>query len=293
MQRLQELYDTAENKISTNNWEIPNLLRFETTDHKKYQIHYLKKHPFELGDMYIADASVTYSINKNDKDLFENAKDIITRLSYPNDAMKQKLKSILPEIKRTFETDDKLIMVLNRDPESILLNDLINYQGGKIEPTHAAWMMSRLHNLTCYLEWAGLTHNALTTDNCFIDPANHQIHLLGGWWYAARKDEKLKALPPKTVAMAPPDLFSNPIASPKLDLALIRATGREILGDATGMQLISDSAIPKHITAWVNGVSSGDARQDYKIWQENVLTKSFGARRFVEMNVKANDIYKP
>lgn len=293
MQRVQLLYQKANEKIEHKTWEIPNLLRFETMDKQRYQIQYLKKQPFELGDMYIADASVTYVVNKSDQKLFDNAKNTITGLRYPDDRMKQMLKPILPEIKRTFETNDKLIMMLNKDPEAILLSDVIGHMKGKIEPTHAAWMMSRLHNLTCYLDWAGLTHNALTTENCFIWPKDHRISLLGGWWYAAKQGEKLKAIPPKTATIAPASLFDKPIADPRLDLSLIRATGREILGDSTGMNLIRDKDIPKPMTSWVNGASSGDPRQDYKIWSEEILTKSFGARRFVEMKLSSNDVYKP
>lgn len=292
MQRIQALYEKANDKITRNNWEIPNLFRFETTDHKKFQIRYLKKQPFELGDMYVADASVTYVLNKNDKALFENAKKVITSLNYPNDDMKTKFKGVLPEIKRTFETSDKLIMVINKNPEDILLSDALQHVG-KFDPKHAAWMMSRLHNVSCYLEWSGLTHNAINSETCFINPVHHGISLLGGWWYAAPKGEKLKALPPKTVSLAPPSLFDKPVADPKLDLSLIRATAREALGDANGMSLYRDTNVPKPFTEWVNGVSSGDARRDYKIWSEEILSKSFGARRFVELKLSPNDIYKP
>ena len=184
-------------------------------------------------------------------------------------------------------------MVLKKDPDMILLRDVLNHQKGKIEPVHAAWMVSRLHNFGCYLQWAGLTHNAISVDTCFISPKDHAIGLYGGWWYAAKEGDKLKALPPKTVAVTPPSILDNPKATARIDMALIRATGREILGDATGMRLIGDKTIPKPFSQWVNGASSGDANQDYKIWSSDVLIKSFGARRFVEMKLTPNDIYQP
>jgi hypothetical protein len=293
MQLIQGLHEKALDKIKTGTWETPNLLRFETVNGKKYQIHYLKKHSFELGDVYIADASITYRVRKDESALFQNAKNIITQLNYPNSDMEKRLKPILPQIKYNFETRDHLLMVLDKDPDAVLLSDLVAHHNGKVPSVHAAWMISRLHNLGCYLDWAKLTHNALTTENCLVTPKDHRLTLVGGWWYARKNGDKLLALPPKTSSIAPPSLFDNPIAHPRLDLALIRATGREILGDATGMNLVRDTSIPKPITTWVNGLSSGDPREDYRLWSDEILTQSFGARRFVEMNITPNDIYKP
>jgi len=292
MQRLSLLYDKANEKIKLKQWQEPHLFRFQDLSGKKYQVNYLKKSPFDLGDMYIAKTTVTFVLKKDDRDLFENAKNTITHFSYPNKDMQEKLVNVLPQIVGSFETSDSLVMILKKDPDDILMSDVITHEKGKIEPVHAAWMISRLHNLSCYLEWSELTHNAITPENCFVSPKDHNVSLLGGWWYAAREGEKLKALPASTVKMVSPTLFDRPIASKKVDLSLIRATGREILGDATGMSFIGSKDIPEAMTSWVNGPSSGDARQDYKIWSENVLTNSFGARRFVEMKLSPNDIYK-
>lgn len=290
---LKKIQEQAEQKLAKNAWEIPNLLRFETNDHKKIQIRYFKKMPFELGQTYIADESVTYVLDKADKDLFDNAKNIISNFKFPNNDLAKKFEGVLPKIKHTFETPDKLIMMLKKDPDDILLTDVLAHYKQKLDPKHAAWIGSRLHNISCYLEWAGLTHNALTTDNCFISPKNHSVNLAGGWWFVAKEGDKLKALPPKTTAIAPPSLFAKPIASKRLDLALIRATGREILGDATGMSFSKNKDIPAPITTWVNAPSSGNAVEDYRIWLDEVLPKAFGARRFTEMKLTPNDIYKP
>lgn len=293
MQRLSALYAKANEKIKEGKWEIPNVFTFQTVAGKKYKINYIAKRKFDLGDMYIADASVAFVLDKSERTLFNNAKDIISTLKYPDAKMRSKLESILPQVKADFETSEKLIMVLKKEPDEILLSDVVAHDKGKIEPTHAAWMISRFHNFSCYLDWAGLTHNGLATDTCFISPQDHSVNFLGGWWYAAKTGAKLKALPAKTVAIVPPKLFDKPIANPEVDLSLIRAVGREILGDATGMSLIGNKSVPKDMTAWVNGVSSGNAQDDFRIWSKTILAKSFGVRRFVEMKLSPNDIYQP
>jgi hypothetical protein len=293
MQRITELYDKANDKIDQGKWEIPNTLIFETADGKKKKLSYLKKVPFELGQMYIADASVTFVVDKSERALYDNAKSIISGFKYPDDKMRPKLQRVLPQIKHHFETPDKLIMVVNKDPDEILLADILRHEKGKIDPKHAAWIISRLHNISCYLEWAGLTHNAMSIDTCFISPKDHRVNLLGGWWYACKEGAKLKALPPRTVAVAPPTLLDKPIATKSTDMTLVRAVGREILGDATGRTLIGSKDIPKKIISWVNGASSGDAQEDFRVWSKEILTSSFGARRFVEMKIAPNDIYQP
>jgi hypothetical protein len=79
-------------------------------------------------------------------------------------------------------------------------------------------------------------------------------------------------------------------ALPAIDLELIRATGREALGDPVGTRLSRDDAIPRPFAAWLRTPGSGDPVEDYRDWSA-VLTESFGARRFVEMPIKASDIY--
>lgn len=293
MQRLTELYNAANKKIENGAWEVPNAFMFQTVDGKKKRINYLKKVPFELGDMYIGNAMVTFAVNKAERALYDNARSIISGLKYPDDKMRDRLSRVLPQIKHQFETDDKLIMSVAKNPDEILLADVLQHYKGKVDPRHAAWMISRLHNVSCYLEWAGLTHNALSTETCFVSPKDHRLNFLGGWWYAAKEGAKLKALPPKTVAVVSPRLFDNPLADKAVDMALVRAVGREILGDASGRTLIGSKDIPKEMVSWLNGLGTGYPKEDFRIWSDDILTKSFGARRFVEMNLTPNDIYKP
>jgi hypothetical protein len=193
-QRLQRLYTAAKAKLAANKWELPNLLQFTDQSGKKYQMKYRVRHPFELGEMYVGDKTLIYTVNKTERQLFDNAKDIITKLSYPTDDMKKRMSPYMPRLRGTYETEDSLVMALDKDPEAILLSDVLKHKGGKVEPEHAAWMMSRLHNIACYLSWAGLTHNAITAENCFIFPKDHAIGLYGGWWYAAKEGTKAESI---------------------------------------------------------------------------------------------------
>src|SRR5262249_17943265 len=146
---------------------------------------------------------------------------------------------------------------------------------------------SSLLNLACYLDYAGLTHNAIGLDSVFVAPEAHRVALLGGWWYAAGRDERLRALPAHAAALAPPDMLSARRADIRLDLALIRGLRRTLLGDE--MRLARGGIAPRAMVDWLRGAASDAALRDYELWG-SVLEASFGARRFVKLGVTASDI---
>ena len=73
------------------------------------------------------------------------------------------------------------------------------------------------------------------------------------------------------------------------DLELIRATGRELLGDISGIRL-RDPSIPRPMAEWLRYPSAGSALADYRFWRE-VLIASFGGRRFVRLDVTPEKMY--
>jgi hypothetical protein len=152
--------------------------------------------------------------------------------------------------------------------------------------------MSGLHNMTCYLDWADLSHNDISLDTYFISPKYHSGALLGGWWYTSKIGNKIIAVPNRTYQYMPMEVRKTKISSIKTDLELIRAVGRELLGDVTGTRLKQNEDIPKPLINWLVLPSpTGSAIKDYTLWQK-VLTDSFGPRKFVNMEVAAEELYK-
>src|SRR5262249_36068467 len=104
------------------------------------------------------------------------------------------------------------------------------------------------------------------------------------------KGEKIHALPSRTVGLAPADVIRNREADARVDLELIRQTGREMLGKAHGGWLKTDEKIPPAMARWFNGVTSGSAVTDYELWS-NALETDFGAPRFIRLDAEPNKIY--
>lgn len=290
-QHVLSLYKKTIEKIDAGSWSIPGIVEMTDMAGHRYRIRHQRKHTFELGEYFVAPTMAAFHLEAVNQDLFDRAKRTIGSLKYASKDMEKEFARYLPAIEKTFETATGPVMVVRKTPDLILLRDLLSHVGGKMDPKHVAWVLSSLHNIVCYLSYAGISHNAISLDTCFVSPKYHSVALLGGWWYATRVGEKMAGAPGRTVAYAPRDLLTNKKGDIRVDLEMIRALGRDILGDVSGVNLLMDKSVPKPMANWLRCASAGDAITDYKLWNET-LKASFGARRFVKLTLSGSDVYK-
>ncbi|MCC9000305.1 MAG: hypothetical protein LM522_12585, partial [Candidatus Contendobacter sp.] len=128
-------------------------------------------------------------------------------------------------------------------------------------------------------------------DAGFISPHQHRSALLGGWWYAVRQGERMRAAPAVTLQYAPGEVITRKCGDIRTDLELIRALGRELLGDVTGARLAREKVAPPPMLDWLRFPAPRSAVDDYHTWQRRVLTASFGERRFLKLDLSADDLY--
>jgi hypothetical protein len=285
------LYHAALAKLARGRWHVPGLFRCTANDGAVHMIRYQREIELELGTMLIAKTALVFALRPEFTDLLADARRAQTRLRFANDAMRAQIAPWLPRATTTITTPDGPVLIIDKAPELVLLRDLRDHLGGALDPRHVAWILSSLLNLACYLDYAGLTHNAIGLDTVFVAPQAHRCALLGGWFYAAGRGERLRALPARTAALAPPDVLAARTADIRVDLELIRATGRALLGDETGLVLARASRAPRPLIDWLRGAPCDSALGEYELWG-SVLEASFGARRFVELGVSASDIYR-
>jgi len=280
---IKQLYEDGVAKMESGAWEGSGELHLLMP--AKCGIPYIKSKPFDLGRMYIADDCVVYVVEKRYEDLFNHGLAMAQTCEFASPRMCEEMERYLPTTAKAHLTKDgKLAMRVRKTSDLILLRDVLDYYGGAIESRHVAWIQSSLHNLACYLSWAQVSHNDISPDTYFISPQHHGGALLGGWWYATTFDRRIEKLPQRTYRLLPWEVQKTKLASPQIDLELVRATGKELLGKAKN--------IPDPMAAWFRGVASKDAVSEYGSWKDHVLTSSFGARRFVVMNLTAETLYK-
>jgi hypothetical protein len=269
-------------------------LKLIAVDGKTYEINYLRRHPFELGTMYVANTVAAFVVDHAHADLVQHAERMVKDLRYASDAMRGQVGPCLPAypFAGAFRTGSAYVIVMRKTPDLLLLRDVLDHFGGRLDPRHVAWVISSLLNLCCYFQYAGITHNALSLDGCFLSPPSHRVSVLGGWWYAARLGERMLAAPADTIRWAPHDLLDTRCADVRTDLELVRAIGRELLGDVTGSRLARDRAAPRALIDWLRFPASDDPIEEYRIWRTQVLQDSFGARRFAGLPLTQSDIYR-
>jgi len=291
MAHINMLYQKGLEMLRSGFWTGPGFIRLPGKNGSRYELGFRASHDFELGTMYIGDKIVAYLIYDTHRDLFDNARKVINGFRYASDTMRQEVSRYLPRIVSTFETKDgRLGMVIEKTPDLILLRDVLGYYKGRLPDRHVAWIQSTLHNLACYLDYAKLSHNAISLDTYFISPKFHSGALLGGWWYAVSQGNKLLGVPATTFAVMPPAVKNKKVGSILTDLEMIRLVGRELLGDRTGTRLLDMNAAPRPMIDWLRGAPSTSAVEDYSRWKQ-VLTASFGPPKFVEMALTADMIY--
>jgi hypothetical protein len=291
--QLNFLHVLAKNKIKIGEWQIPNQLDFVAIDGKPYRIRYIKEFDAGICKGYVGREIVAYVFAKDVKDLVENATKIIGKFKFPKEEpnIQKNIEPNLPKIKKVIETKDKIIMVFEKCSNMIRLKDVFEHLDKKIDPKHAAWILSRCYNFACYLEWLGYGHHEFSMDSVFINPETHEMSLIGGWWYASPINERMKRLQStRTVKYAPQKVLSSKMTNISTDLELIRLLGRELLGDGTGLHLSKNKDNPIQLVNWLRLITTGKAKKDFSDWHEN-LKKVFGERKFTVFNLKADDVY--
>lgn len=281
-------------QVGTDSWCGAGRIELALTSGKRLRIRFLRRHPFELGTVLISPRSVTWLFREEHRALYAQGVAAIQGLRYANETMRAGVSRFLPRVELRAETREVPALVVARPADIVRLRDALDHLGGRMDPRHVAWILGALHDLGAYLQWYGLTHNAIDLDSCFISPRHHAAFLLGGWWYARPAGERMTHLPASSArvwrTILPPRATAARTATPALDRELIRLAARTLLGDPGGTCLLRDSAIPPALGRWVTTPGDDDGIADYAGW-ERARKAAFGPRRFVEMDLSPRAVY--
>jgi hypothetical protein len=293
-EHIVALKNSAEKKLTDGTWQEPGCFTCRLANGKLFKVRSDARRDFDLGTMHISPTTVTYVISKEYETLFRNALANFAKLPFADDKMKKMYATRLPTTFKTYETTDSLIVTVRKAKDEVLLRDLIPHLKKERLDCHAAWITSRLIEMVRYLDYAGLSHNAITPDTVFVSPQGHSISLLGGWWYAKPLGQQLDFVPGEAIDYLPQNAGTTPaIATLKVDLEMVRATSREILGDRGGTRLSLLKTAPEPVLTYLRTPSSGDPQNDLATWYEKIMPQAFGPRRFTELKVTYSDIYQP
>jgi hypothetical protein len=183
----------------------------------------------------------------------------------PND--KYSMKQFLPEVTHQFTLrDGRVLAVISRGRYEY---PLVSFE--KLPDVHAAWIVSRLENLCCLLEYNELTLSDIDIRDIYINPETHQAYLYGGLWRACRTS-KARAK-------------ENPFEAELLAV-------RKIAAAVMGFSGIEDtrSAVPEAFYEFLSEKPKEDAFSDFAWWDVS-LTLAYGKRVFRKMGLNESTLY--
>jgi hypothetical protein len=290
LERVVVLHAAAQRRLAAGEWSEPGVIRIDTIAGKSFVLKVKRRHEFELGEMAIAVNRVAFLVEKEHAILFDRGVRRIKEIRYPDGKIRGDLARFMPDVQGTYETAKHHVAIIAKAEDAVLLKDLVAHVGGQLPPKHTAWVVSSLLNLACCFEVTGLTHNAISPETVFVTAKQHAAYLLGGWRYAAPDRGRIELVPETTYALMPQSMATSKRADFRLDLESIRAVGRTILGDWTGLGLACRPDLPKPMANFLRLPSSGSAIEDYRAWRQ-ALKDSFGPRRFLELPISSSDVY--
>lgn len=264
---------------------------YETTNGKTFRFKYVKAHQGDLGDILVGKSTISYEVSEEFSDVSQAEQSAISNFKFADAGMRSEMEKFLPKLKERWQTNERVITILDKPADTVLLSDLIDHMGGKIPALHVAWIVSALENIACYLNWNGIAHGAISPTTVLVCPEYHSVILAGGWGFATKFGSRPIALPERTTSVLPRLALAGETVNERVDLELIRATALEMLGAQAGGSLSFDKETPVGMKEWLQLPPSKTAPADYRSWMA-CLEKSFGKRKFIEMGVTPSDVYK-
>lgn len=282
------LKDAADKKVEAGTWKYgrKNIV-FNSKAGKQHSLDYYRARKSDTGCVYVGHTLVSQVFTRDNLDLISNFPPV---LKFASAEMRAQMEPNLPDLSVLPNVpleDGGTLYTIPKPKGAILLQDVLDHLAPeRLDFKAVLWIVSRLLNIACYLNWVGLTHNAISAKTLLIVPEQHSVHLLLGWEYSANTGTRLKAVPGALIDLMPSSMRKDKIASPEFDLQLIRSLALDLLG---GRHAALKAGVPEPVLSWLQHPTTGNAVTDYASWRK-VLESSIG-RKFTVLNLTETDIY--
>jgi len=230
-------------------WRETNTVVFTDKDGTDITVKYIYKSVEDEIWMYSSHKNVIYIYPSNHKKRADSSINIISELTFPQADMKG-LYRCFPVLTGRYELEDGRIMVVYSKDENLYPVAMF----GNLVASHVEWIISRLENIACVLEFNDMTHGGITQESVFINPITHEVVLFGGWHKATKY-----------------------IIPPSRDLNDIRRVAEKLLGKGFG-------DAPKPLVKFIKSKPAKNAYIDFERWDE-VIEKELGGRHFTKFKI--------
>lgn len=286
MSKINELYVLAMLMSKKGIWEKTGYIKIRKSETKAYEIYYSSDYSFELGHVYLTKKKIIYVIAADKKKFADNLVDNLKKIKYKNSKMEENFSSSMPNIYGYFEdVTGRTIVIMDKAEGYYPLREVVQYYGGKLDPRHVAWIISRLSNIVCLLDMNNMTSNGLSVDNLLISPSDHGIAVHGAMFYMTEIGSKMIGTVNDVFEVMPNKVKGNKEAGIDTDLESIKMIGRELCGEKNVVKFRELGDVPDSMKTFLTKGAGRDAYAEFQCWDKS-LHESFGARRFVRMEYK-------
>lgn len=255
--RADELWNNASEEV------------FECTDGRKIDIKSLNVFMDTDATVYTARQNIIFRFSPGNIEKADKCRRAVSSLDYPS-ADTKSLSDFFPTISGGFGlVDGSALLAVKKTEDEYPLRLF-----GKLDGRQAAWIVSRLENLCCVLEYSSIVHTNFSMDDVYIDPYDHTASLYGSWW---------KAVPNNTTV-------NGVTYTTRHNLKALREIAAQVLGFESVSDVREYDGFPKPFADFLRSTPASNAYDDFAHWDE-VLIQSYGERKFVTMDTDDEQIY--
>lgn len=288
MQHINMLYDQAKRKRRLGIWEEQDVLRLDTASGACICFPYFTARPFELGTYYVGKEQVLYVVDYDHASYGKRMQAALGALHYANPAMEREFCRAVPlAVAQGSLCDGRFYCTLAKGRTYYPLAALLDQQKGYLPPVHIAWIVSRLLNLACFLQFNGMTHNGIVLDACFVSPEEHGLALLGGWWYSVPVCAPMHGVCGAVYDAMTPGNRLRRVGSYTTDLECIHRLAQTLLGNPAN----AADRPPPAFSGWLMQSPSGDPLREFQLWNQ-VLHRAWGPRKFIKLDISEEAVYR-
>lgn len=280
------LNQEAPDKEKDGFWVESSREELTREDGETIEIAYLTKRKVDLCTMYVAKKHIIFLFEKEHGEYLDRYKEMVAAIRYPNAKMEAELGNYIPKPVTSCRLADGRHFLAIEKKEGVYPLRML----GILIDRHVAWVISRMENLCCLLDYNDMVLNGLTADNLFVDPANHQLYLYGGWWFAGYRGNDTAGASEDVLPYLVKDKKGKNFNRNETDLESLRLVATRLLGYSGKEALKADKLLPEPFKAFLLMRCEDNARMDFGKW-DRVLEQSYGQRKFIPLTVTEEEIY--
>ena len=211
---------------------------------------------------------ILYSENKLLQDIaYINFK----KLKHPTDSKAKNFQRYLPKDMLMHTTENNLRMCM-LDKRAIPLTDLT------LEQKHVNWVISRIMEFSCWLNFLGYSHCGITPETIFVVPETHGV-IFTSLYHLTELNTKINTISAKYRTWYPDHVFTKKIATEDIDVCMIKRMSYYLLGDKSGngTKLKMDKSMDKNYIDFMQELYTHPVQfyMKYREFLSNTYKKEF------------------